>query len=1647
MADFKTALERLSRQEIEFDSVVRNLEKLLSKKPQAAVTIMDQLKEAVTADVIDTETYAKLKAVVAAHLEAPVGAGGDDERTVFAGDDDDSDEILDITGGGYSDVGSSGADDATQILDGTAAGTPMSGQTTGIDFDLTSDAGSSTSADWPAGSTQTGQTGTDWAKPDSAAPKAPLGPGSVLRGRFQLDVVLGVGGMGSVYLGSDLIKVRAKDKKPQVVLKVLNEDFKQHPDSFIALQREASRQQKLAHPNIATVYDFDQTEDGLAFLVMEVLEGEALNDFIKKIVRPKGGLPFEEALPMVQGLGQALVYAHDHNIVHSDFKPGNCFITKEGVMKVLDFGIARAVKAPGAAEGETTIFDPGKLGALTPAYASVEMLEGEEPDTRDDIYALACVAYELLTGKHPFNKIPANKARDSGLVPEPIKTISRKQWRGLERGLAYLRADRSQNTAEFLEEFEGATSPFKNPFIMVPSAVALIVLAGFFPAKNYFEEQDIKARIARAQSGDAAQIETVLANLVADELDPPQRDRVLSQAKEQILAYFDSTARNQIDMANGRFDFTGAKLTLEKARAYSVYADSGKLVELQEHIADTENRLFNEQAEKFNTALENGSLLAVDGEDDIHDAMDIVKQVDPNHPMLKSRRLPGAFATAISTALENEDYDYADELSVVGIGLIPGNANLSNLTDKIAGAKDRAETNLRILRAIASIQAAGESGEGLAAYARVGDSIAELAAADPGNELLDTLRKDIGPQATKDISALEASKNWSQSALMGSRFSGLLRGLGLHDTNARAKTLGDEFDGVVASARAAVTAAVAADKLAPDAVDKVATLASIAPRSERTRNARDQLARAYLEDAQLARAADDFATATAALERARSSQPQAGVQALIAAESARIDAEQNLDDAARSALDAQRKASFDNDFPALTEAIAALAALATVPTAYTDAFASVDALRALNPGDPRLVDSKLALAAAVNRGAAQMGQAGQWDDAVNVTRLALVSLPQSSALSGNLVSLEADRKQAVAAQQKQLVADSKRDIEQLLQDPVADRNWRASIRQKMETIAALGEPDDPWSAERGVGIAEIYIKRATEMRADQRLAEGANLLADAERFAADAPGLAAEREALAIATEAFDKAQEEQARLARIDDLKQTFETQARANDVVNAAKSLETLRSEVGDQEDTFVSRDAPRLLSTAYFKLATTRAAATDYGAALRFAKACALLQPTRIECKNAVRDYTVDGNKQIITSTIKRPEFDVPDLLGKIAEVQVLDEGAFGVSERVWAQAVAAQLERLKGSRGTAANEIIQQAKDLFGDNTLIAAIDFVPDTVAKSRYGADISAAMDQALMGQALELLKKATATENDHPDIVVLKATYNARVKEAKDIYDVFKTQYDATEYKSALETMEKALSLWADSSTFKKAHARVVAKLGPLTPEPGSDETYVIADALPATDPCDAKLAGHGKRKKGTCFYFVSGNQRGPLMVVVPSGDGVSTPFAIGKYEIMVGDYNRYCKLSRACEAVSEQEGRLPITGISLDQAQAYVTWLSERTGLKYRLPSVEEWTYAANAGGAQPKKDYNCRVEMNGQLLKGQGTMGVNTGKANGWGLYNYVGNVQEWATNGSGVIARGGAYEDAFSKCEIGLEKSHDGSADHATGFRVLLELGSG
>ena len=275
-----------------------------------------------------------------------------------------------------------------------------------------------------------------------------LGPGITLKERFVLLEKLGQGGMGVVFKAKDLLKVEAQDKDPYVAIKVLTDAFKKYSGSFIALQREASKAQRLAHPNIATVYDFDR-DGNTVFMTMEYLQGKPLNQLIKEL--GKKPLKLEHALHIIEELCSGLAYAHEKLLIHSDFKPGNCFLLNDGHVKLLDFGIARASTQTDE-ERDNTMFDPAKLSAVTPAYATPEMFAGMNPDPRDDIYGLACVAYQLLAGgKHPYNKVASPKIKELGIKPKPIKGLNRRQQRTLMKALTVVREDRIEDVTKFAE--------------------------------------------------------------------------------------------------------------------------------------------------------------------------------------------------------------------------------------------------------------------------------------------------------------------------------------------------------------------------------------------------------------------------------------------------------------------------------------------------------------------------------------------------------------------------------------------------------------------------------------------------------------------------------------------------------------------------------------------------------------------------------------------------------------------------------------------------------------------------------------------------------------------------------------------------------------------------------------------------------------------------------------------------------------------------------------------------------------------------------------------------------------------------------------------------------------------------------------------
>ncbi|MEX0731297.1 MAG: protein kinase [Aquisalimonadaceae bacterium] len=312
----------------------------------------------------------------------------------------------------------------------------------------------------PLKAERTGSTSSSWSHPErwESTSDQPIGSGTIIKQRFVLEELIGHGGMGTVYKARDLRKEEAEDSQPYVALKLLNEEFRRHPDALVSLQREAKKSQVLAHPNIVTVYDFDRDGDQV-FMTMEYLQGEPLDVAIRRR-GGMGGLPQQEALHIIDRMSRGLAYAHQEGFVHSDFKPGNVFLTQEGNAKILDFGIARAARVGTAGNDDATRFDPTSLGAITPAYASAEMLAGETPEAADDIYALACVAYELLTGRHPFldeagNKIPADEAARLGLQPKSVHALPRRLNRAIAQGLLFRREQRFANAGAFLDAIKG----------------------------------------------------------------------------------------------------------------------------------------------------------------------------------------------------------------------------------------------------------------------------------------------------------------------------------------------------------------------------------------------------------------------------------------------------------------------------------------------------------------------------------------------------------------------------------------------------------------------------------------------------------------------------------------------------------------------------------------------------------------------------------------------------------------------------------------------------------------------------------------------------------------------------------------------------------------------------------------------------------------------------------------------------------------------------------------------------------------------------------------------------------------------------------------------------------------------------------------
>jgi serine/threonine protein kinase len=288
-------------------------------------------------------------------------------------------------------------------------------------------------------------------------PKDPFIGREILGGQYQVLEKIGTGGMGSVYKASQ----RAMNR--MVAIKILHPKLANRKDLTSRFRREARAMSQLSHPNTVKVFLYGELEDdGSLYIVMEMLEGRNLNQTVRK----EGPMPLERAIPILIQVCGALQEAHDLGIVHRDLKPENIFLSRQGGItdypKVLDFGLAKVTERQ-MQPGSIILTQEGMVFG-TPEFMSPEQAQGKTLDARSDIYSLAVILYELLTGKLPFSaKTPMEyiqKHVTDAIIPLSERVADKHFPKELDAVMARALSKKPEQRFQTAAEFAEALRPF-----------------------------------------------------------------------------------------------------------------------------------------------------------------------------------------------------------------------------------------------------------------------------------------------------------------------------------------------------------------------------------------------------------------------------------------------------------------------------------------------------------------------------------------------------------------------------------------------------------------------------------------------------------------------------------------------------------------------------------------------------------------------------------------------------------------------------------------------------------------------------------------------------------------------------------------------------------------------------------------------------------------------------------------------------------------------------------------------------------------------------------------------------------------------------------------------------------------------------------
>jgi len=958
--------------------------------------------------------------------------------------------------------------------------------------------------------TQQGRTGTSssmnsssWSHIADAEASDFVTVGSLLKGRFHLEREIGRGGMGVVFKARDERKVEARDRDPYVAVKVLNDEFRRHPDSLISLQRESRRSQQLAHDNIVRVYDFDKDRT-IVFMTMEYVDGSDLKQLIRE--RAYNGMPLAQARPLIEGMARALSRAHAAGVVHSDFKPANVMVTRDGVPKVFDFGIARAGKHMGDAVGEQTVFDAGTLGALTPAYASLEMIRGEDPVPSDDVYALGCVAFELLTGKHPYDKASAEVAMKEGRKPPLVKGLTKHQYKALCASVAFTKAQRLKSASELVEGLrEVSLRERAMPYFMYGVPAALVIAGGVWAWTSYQHSHHVAEVIARftlTRPDHYANENQALQAL--DTLGDDDRKRIIVDQGELIQNYLLRRIDTYWNPAKDRYDYAGAQRVFKLRDDLKLYSPALDIK--RSSVDDQKNDLLNSLDTQLTRQIDANAIFE-NQPDNVVPTLAHIRAIDPNSSLLKNAELELKYDTAIGKSLEAGHVDEAAVQLKLASSLFPDSARLKQRGAQLDEmGKALAAQRLQEQRAQQLQQQREQSLQvliGLLDKASNADDW-RTQAATAYHDAADLLGDDprLAAQATrlKQALAAQAAEKRGAGDLAGAiGIAGF--GIDLFPGDAalsatRQSLLEQQNQLAQKAATEAQRNALAKGRVTDLLANPLGTVVWLQDVKSALNNARSQIGAdspGYAEvrgqvDAGLIKLARERIAAgdLDAAERIG----QAGQQ-LDPAEAGHAKV---LADVA-SARNAARQKNLQQQAQALADARTTLAGLGAKPTLTPDwqhsVAAAMDTLRAdTSPETRRVVD---ALGAAIANEAARLADPQHLPQARFAVDFGLKYVPKSTQLIAQAAALDALQQQLQArAAQESADAEVKSRIESMKSAVAAGDVSKAS--QSLARIKTL-QPDNPFLKTEGPKLlADAYLAQAEDLFEKGRYQRAADVL-------------------------------------------------------------------------------------------------------------------------------------------------------------------------------------------------------------------------------------------------------------------------------------------------------------------------------------------------------------------------------------------------------------------------------------------------------------------------------------------------------------------------------------------------------------------------